>query len=247
MFFDSRLRIPILLYIPNLIGYLRIICAFIGLYFANIHQPQIAVVIWIFSSTLDLFDGIIARMLHQTSKFGIILDIIADNVLRTTVWLAVSNTAFYHNIIQKEVSSTSSQFNLNQIIMILSCCIICIEWITMVATQVHSTSTNGLHWKEARQHDPWIVQQFFSNNFRNPIGCLGIYGLFAANLFIFGSYHPILYNHIPYYNFFMYLALLGRFLSLSIEMRFCYSYISFVLNEDTKREDDKTTEKEKTK
>ena len=70
--------LPIHLYIPNLLGYARIILAFVGLHLSDT-QPGAAVVTWIFSATLDLFDGILARKLDQCSKLGVL-------VRKTSCW-----------------------------------------------------------------------------------------------------------------------------------------------------------------
>jgi CDP-alcohol phosphatidyltransferase len=228
------MRWPVILYVPNVLGYLRIGLAFVGLYYAIAHQPVLAVVSWILSSTMDLFDGIAARVLQQTSSFGVFLDIAADNLLRTTVWLAVAMVSFQHEQKQlslNELSHDSSLTIRSESVPMLSCSIICMEWITMVSTQVYAAS-NGVHWKNARSQDPWVIQYFFRNNFRNPLGFLGIYGLFAANLFIYGSYHPVLYDNVPYFDVFMYVAFAGRLLSLLIEIWFCCSYIFFLLSND---------------
>jgi phosphatidylglycerophosphate synthase len=224
-------KLPIVLYVPNLLGYARIVSAFLGLYCSCINQPVTAVIVWICSSLLDLIDGIVARVLHQTSKFGIVLDIFADNILRTSVWMATSNAAYHYYHSADYSNDASSSYN-SALVVMVSCLIICIEWITMVSTQVFAATNHGTHWKEARDQDPYIIQVFFSNNFRNPLGCIGIYGLFASNLFLYGSFHPVLYDNIPYFHFFMYVAFIGRFISLTIEIRFCYSYLSFVLSDE---------------
>jgi phosphatidylglycerophosphate synthase len=228
------MSLPVVLYVPNVLGYLRIVLAFVGLYFAVVNQPVFAVVSWILSSIMDLFDGIAARVLQQTSSFGVFLDIAADNLLRTTVWLAVAMVSFQYEQKQQFLHHYSHEPSLtlrSVAVPMLSCCIICMEWITMVSTQVYAAS-NGVHWKNARSQDPWMIQFFFRNNFRNPLGFLGIYGLFAANLFMYGSYHPVLYGNIFCYDTFMYIAFAGRLLSLLIEIWFCCSYISFLLSND---------------
>jgi hypothetical protein len=267
-------RIPILLYVPNILGYIRIIFAFIGLYYSILQQPIIAIIIWILASVLDMFDGILARLLHQTSQIGILLDIIADNILRTIIYIATCNAAsvtYYLSTITTTTNdeSTLSSQSSTTIIIIISCLIICTEWITMISTQLytvyHSTSmdtgrrppvihtvssskTNeellSPHWKKIvttnttntrpQEKEWWIIQYYFSNNFCNPIGILGIYGLFASNLFLYGCYYPIVYNHIPYYNVWMYLAFMGRWLSFGIELKFCYRFIQYMIQREDK-------------
>jgi len=217
------MRLPVALYIPNLLGYARIALAFGGLRFAA-SDPVWAVALWIGSAFLDLFDGILARALRQTSRLGVFLDIAADNILRTVVWVAAASAAASLD------THSSAQ-------VAVSCAVICLEWTTMVSTQVYAAQ-NSQHWKEARGKDPWIIQVFFNSNFRNPLGFLGVYGLFAANLFAYGCYHPVLYENIPHYDTFMYLAYAGRFISATIELWFCGSYFSFLVESDTPQKSD---------
>jgi CDP-alcohol phosphatidyltransferase len=209
--------IPVVLFIPNLLGYVRIVLAFVGLFYSAT-DPVVAVAVWTTSGFLDLVDGILARALNQRSSFGVVLDIAADNILRTAAWVAVA-----------AVSLSEGPPYMGS----LACFIICLEWTTMVSTQVYAAESSE-HWKDARTNDPWVIQAYFRNNFRNPLGGLGIYGLFFANIGAYGSYHPILYENIPFYYTFMYAAFLGRFLSMTIEIWFCCSYLSFIIANDEK-------------
>jgi phosphatidylglycerophosphate synthase len=204
--------LPVVLYVPNVLCYARIVLAFVGLQFAST-RPGTAVTIWIVSATLDLFDGPLARLLNQTSSFGVLLDIAADNILRTCVWVAVASA--------------------NPSYLALSCFVVCLEWTTMVATQVHASS-HTTHWKKARQNDPWFVQSFFVDNFRNPLGALGIFGLFAANLFAFGSQFDFLVERIPFFNLWMGIAFIGRGVAMCVELWFCKGYVSYILEQDSK-------------
>jgi len=61
---------------------------------------------------------------------------------------------------------------------------------------------------------------------------LGIYGLFAANLFAYGFYHDVFRKNIPYFDMWMYMAFLGRGLTAILELYMCCSYLSFVLEQD---------------
>jgi len=212
-----RPRIPVLLYVPNLLGYVRILSAFVGLHF-SIDHPVLAIWVWIASCSLDLIDGILARKLNQCSKFGIFLDIVADIVLRTCCWLAAL------------VNSRSQQ------LLLVVCIVISIEWCTMVCTQLHAARSQA-HWKSQRDNDPWLVRKVFSRNFKSPLGILAMYGLFSANMWTFAFERPELLDAIPYFQFWMYLAYAGRVLAFSIELWLCYSFISFVIEQDTEMRD----------
>jgi phosphatidylglycerophosphate synthase len=209
----SSYSLPVFLYVPNLLGYLRIGLAFYGMSLCDKHPVQ-TIRVFLLSASLDLVDGLLARALKQTSSLGVLVDIAADNTLRTCGWLAAASHAS------------------SPLVKTAAAVIISVEWMTMVATQLH-TATHGKHWKESRVNDPWLVKALFANNFQNPIGMLAMYGLFSANLWTFGAYHPELYDAIPYFDVFRNVAYLGRALSLVVELWMIHTYLSLVISKDT--------------
>ena len=204
------------LFLPNLLCYARILLAFWGLHVSS-DRPLLAVALWFLSGSFDLIDGILARALHQTSTLGILLDIMADNILRTTCWMAAAAT--------------------NPSYQIVACIIISMEWITMVSTQLHATQS-GTHWKASRQQDPWLLQMIFANNFRTPLGTWCIYGLFTAPIFAYGSSGTNeLMAWIPFWGFCKYVAYTGRFISMLAEVWLILGYMSLVIEQDDRDSD----------
>ncbi|CCA66940.1 related to CDP diacylglycerol-inositol 3-phosphatidyltransferase [Serendipita indica DSM 11827] len=67
----------VFLFVPNLIGYTRIILAAVALNYMP-YNPSFATVLYGLSCLLDAVDGHAARLLHQTSRFGAVLDMITD-------------------------------------------------------------------------------------------------------------------------------------------------------------------------
>jgi hypothetical protein len=67
----------VFLFVPNLIGYSRVILAAISLFFMPIH-PKFCTVLYTISCLLDAVDGQAARALGQASKFGAVLDMVTD-------------------------------------------------------------------------------------------------------------------------------------------------------------------------
>ena len=216
-----RRQVPVALYIPNLMGYARILSAFIGLYLSPT-QPVAAIWTWLASASLDLFDGIIARALNQTSSLGILIDICADNILRSSIWMAA--------VVSQNNPST----------MIIACLFISVEWITMLATQLSA----DVHWKEERDEDRWLVQKCFSNNFRNPLGIFVMYGLFSAGMWTYGSSYQVFHDNIPLFEMWRHLSYVGRALALCIELGLCQRYISNVIARDTQRREQCDTTKQ---
>lgn len=82
----------VFLFVPNLIGYVRIILAFISFYYMPTH-PIIAASTYILSGFLDNFDGHAARCLNQGTKFGAMLDMLTDRCV--TACLMMMLCVFY--------------------------------------------------------------------------------------------------------------------------------------------------------
>jgi phosphatidylglycerophosphate synthase len=210
----SRIQImsmPIVLYVPNLICYARILLAFGGLHCSN-SSPVWAVSCWITAAILDLFDGLLARKLNQCSTLGILVDVAADNILRTVVWLSAAI---------QDPSSYS--------FVAVFC--ICLEWLTMACTQLHAVQSES-HWKLSRERDPWLVRRIFANNFKTFFGGLCIYGLFFVSIFAYASHHPIFADNILFYDFWKYAAYCGRGFTALAELWLCKSYLSLLVEKD---------------
>lgn len=67
------------LYVPNLIGYVRIITGLAAFMYAfDKAQHGTFFALYAFSYLLDAVDGVAARALKQTSRFGAVLDMVTD-------------------------------------------------------------------------------------------------------------------------------------------------------------------------
>ncbi|XP_065663261.1 CDP-diacylglycerol--inositol 3-phosphatidyltransferase-like [Hydra vulgaris] len=82
----------IYLFVPNLIGYVRIIFMLVSFYFMP-SSPWIAVSLYLTSEFLDAFDGHAARALNQCTKFGSVLDMVTDRC--STTGLLIVLAQFY--------------------------------------------------------------------------------------------------------------------------------------------------------
>ncbi|VDB82807.1 unnamed protein product [Peniophora sp. CBMAI 1063] len=67
----------VFLFVPNLIGYTRVILAAAALHYMSYH-PKYCTVLYCVSALLDAVDGQAARKLGQSSKFGAVLDMVTD-------------------------------------------------------------------------------------------------------------------------------------------------------------------------
>ena len=269
---------PVVFYLPNLLGYARITLAFVGLHYAIASlpatftserndssvdatpSPGLCIWIWILSAFLDLFDGLAARRLNQCSKYGVILDILADNILRTVTWVATAMIAVLSEVLEIDEFHADAGGKSKQIIkwksaatmVTLACGIICLEWVTMLCTQLKSAE-DGKHWKaqnelsregdkcaSKRDEPPKLVSTIFRNNFRSPLGVLSIYGLFSCGLWTYGSYIVQIREAIPYFQWWWALAVLGRLLSVRVELWLCLRYLRLILSEVQEDESKRT-------
>mmetsp|Transcript_19060 Transcript_19060/g.54135 ORF Transcript_19060/g.54135 Transcript_19060/m.54135 type:complete len:212 (-) Transcript_19060:1243-1878(-) len=206
-------KLPVALYVPNLLGYVRIILSFVALHLSTT-QPVQTVAVWFVSGWLDLFDGKLARALDQCSRLGVLLDILADNILRMTVWIAAASDPSY---------SLAAAF------------VIALEWTTMLATQLHAEQA-GVHWKNERENDPWLLKAVFANNFANPLGIFVFYGLFTSGAFAYASRYPIFEEYIPHFKVLQYLSFAGRGASVLVEFWLCKGYFSMVVGKDSNKD-----------
>lgn len=82
----------IFLFVPNLIGYARIVFAIISFYFMPC-CPLTASSFYLLSGLLDAFDGHAARVLNQGTRFGAMLDMLTDRC--ATMCLLVNLALLY--------------------------------------------------------------------------------------------------------------------------------------------------------
>ncbi|CAG2068118.1 unnamed protein product, partial [Timema podura] len=82
----------IFLFVPNIIGYARIILALVSFYFMSTNYV-VSSACYIISGLLDAVDGHAARYFNQSTKFGGILDQLTDRC--GTMGLLVTLSYFY--------------------------------------------------------------------------------------------------------------------------------------------------------
>ena len=98
---ESLKHWPVLLYIPNLIGYARILSLIISFFYIDCCFWKFTF-LYSFSIFLDCIDGMAARYFNQISKFGGFLDVFTDRA-----------TDFYMYFLIYEALSLSLKINEN--------------------------------------------------------------------------------------------------------------------------------------
>ena len=76
----------VFLYIPNLIGYGRVVLALMSLFYMS-NSPIKAMIMYFASAFLDAFDGAAARHFKQSSTFGAVLDMVSDRCTTMCLWV----------------------------------------------------------------------------------------------------------------------------------------------------------------
>lgn len=150
---------PLVLFYPaSIVGYIRIVLLAAALLVpANLqhslaapHRELIFATLISLSLLLDLLDGYLARKLNQTSRFGLVLDLLIDLVTHTIVWLATGIPWF----------------------LIL----VGLEWLVGLGS-LWVSERAAAHWKKLLlENGPWLVRTYFANNQRNWLSAYGCVG-----------------------------------------------------------------------
>lgn len=102
-------RKSVFLYYPNIVGYLRIILAFVSFYLMS-SDPWAASLCYFTSGMLDAVDGYLARTFNQASRFGAMVDQLTDRCTFMALLMALckfypSLTIFFQSVAIIDISS----------------------------------------------------------------------------------------------------------------------------------------------
>ncbi|KAF1986288.1 hypothetical protein K402DRAFT_332544 [Aulographum hederae CBS 113979] len=137
-------RENIFMFIPNQIGYARIVLALASLYYMPLH-PRTCSGLYSFSCLLDALDGYAARKFEQSTKFGGVLDMVTDRCT-TSCLLVFLASAFprwsivFQGLISLDLAS---------------------HYMHMYATLTMGGS--GQSHKKVDESRSWILKQYYSN------------------------------------------------------------------------------------
>jgi CDP-diacylglycerol--inositol 3-phosphatidyltransferase len=149
----------VLLYVPNLIGYGRVICTVTSLVLM-LAAPQywiVAIALYVGSFVGDLVDGLVARKLNQTSTFGGLLDMVTDRCSTLGLLFVLANS-YQHNLALQ-----------------LTFLFLCLLDISSHWCQMYSTSALGKHHKsdEGNQGRHFLVRWFYKYYYFFGYLCVG--------------------------------------------------------------------------
>lgn len=197
--------------------FIRVLLAVAGLR-VSATRPVTALTLWMLGALFEyLFSPPSNGRSVDVSAYDI-LDVVADNVLRSAGWIA---TAL---IVSRQQRSYYSWI-IRMIVML--------EWTTVATTYAHMR-LDFTHWQRARRNDPAIVRYFFSKQMKNSLGRLGAFGLFTLDWMCFAMVHKdcsIWASRIPCFGWILTLSMWGRFMVAIVEMCLCFSFLVFVMRE----------------
>ncbi|XP_028410407.1 CDP-diacylglycerol--inositol 3-phosphatidyltransferase-like [Dendronephthya gigantea] len=165
----------VFLFVPNLIGYVRIFLAILSFYYMAV-SPVIFATCYLLSAFLDQFDGYFARRLGQVSKFGAMLDMLTDRCATTCLMVMLSEfLPSYRVVFQFLISLDISS-----------------HWLHMYSSLIkgdesHKITTN------------FFLRLYYSSWTFLFIMCMGNELFFVALYFIHFSYGPTVFtvNDVP--------------------------------------------------
>lgn len=74
----------------NILSLLRILLVPVFLLMLVLHESFAALLVFLFAGSTDLMDGLAARIWHQKTKIGVVLDPAADKLLMTAAFIALT-------------------------------------------------------------------------------------------------------------------------------------------------------------
>ncbi len=159
----------ILLYWPNLVGYLRIVLLIAGLAIV-LKAPLLGFFILLTSGLMDALDGFLARTLKQSSKFGAILDYALDRatVASFFVLLCIAYPTYwllFNSLLSLDIMS---------------------HLFHLIASHAQKKKSH----KEISQQEPLLLRLYYANRFNLTTTCL-MHDLFLGFLFLH-AYFPLL-------------------------------------------------------
>ncbi|XP_031495551.1 probable CDP-diacylglycerol--inositol 3-phosphatidyltransferase 2 [Nymphaea colorata] len=148
----KKVEWPVYLYIPNIIGYIRIIANCIA--FAHcFSDKKVFAALYFVSFVCDELDGRFARMFNQVSTFGAVLDMVTDRV--STACLLVVLSHFYR-----------SCFTFFLALLALD---IASHWLQMYSTFLSSKTSH----KDVKDSTSWLLRAYYGHRLFMGYCCVG--------------------------------------------------------------------------
>ena len=151
----------VFLFVPNVIGYVRIILGVLAFVAAGAGRPTTCVACYVGSFALDAIDGWAARRLKQASRFGGVLDMVTDRTATAALFLLLAHTlpgqwGVFAALLALDVGS---------------------HWVHMTAALMDGA---GKHHKDAAASRSGLVKLYYTNKIVFAYCCIGAELLWVA-------------------------------------------------------------------
>ncbi|CAA7397789.1 unnamed protein product [Spirodela intermedia] len=160
-------RVSVYLYIPNIIGYIRVLMNFVAFALCFSHKKLFAI-LYFFSFICDGLDGWFARKFNQVSTFGAVLDMVTDRVSTTCLLVILS-----------QIYSPGLSF------LSLLALDIASHWFQMYSTFLSGKASH----KDVKDSTNWLFKAYYGNRLFMAYCCVGSEVLYII-LFLLAEKQP---------------------------------------------------------
>ena len=161
----------IAVYIPNLIGYARIICALMAFGMSSI-SVYMTLVLYFLSFACDELDGRVARLLGQQSTMGAVLDMVTDRVatcgLVTVLYGRIMDDSVLQGLSERVGELLGVDVGMTGVRVVATVVLIGLMFLDVISHWFHmyaSLATQGLgsSHKTTNTKDPWLIQMYYKH------------------------------------------------------------------------------------
>uniref|UniRef100_A0A1D1XHP2 CDP-diacylglycerol--inositol 3-phosphatidyltransferase n=1 Tax=Anthurium amnicola TaxID=1678845 RepID=A0A1D1XHP2_9ARAE len=164
---STQKGLSVYLYIPNIIGYIRVLmnCMAFALCFSN---KKIFAVLYFISFVCDGLDGWFARKFNQVSTFGAVLDMVTDRVSTTCLLVILSHL-----------------YSPGLIFLSLLALDIASHWLQMYSTFLSGKASH----KDVKDSTNWLLKAYYGHRLFMAFCCVGSEVLYII-LFLLAERQP---------------------------------------------------------
>ncbi|KAJ6814305.1 CDP-diacylglycerol--inositol 3-phosphatidyltransferase 1-like isoform X1 [Iris pallida] len=147
----SRKPVSVYLYIPNILGYMRVLLNVVAfaLCFSN---KLLFAILYFISFACDALDGMLARKFNQVSTFGAVLDMITDRV-STACLLAILSQLYRPGLIFLSLLGLD----------------IASHWLQMYSTFLSGKTSH----KDVKDESSWLLKTYYKHRMFMGFCCVG--------------------------------------------------------------------------
>lgn len=181
------------LFVPNLIGYARILCA-LGAFSFGMTSPGYMIALYFLSFACDELDGRFARMLGQQSTLGAVLDMVTDRVatcgLVTVLFGRIAAVLPQHGNV---MGISVDYFRVVVTVVLIGLVFLDVfsHWFHMYASLAQKGL--GSSHKDTSKKDTWLLRMYYKHRIFMGYCCVSVEVMYLAlYLLTFETGEPLL-------------------------------------------------------